>query len=166
MFRRTHRDAPAGSGQRPATTAGSRARQSSSPYYARKLLTRAGTRSKTCFTSSMLRVAIPDDSPPVLANSAAWAGLKQRAQLDYHDTLPFSENVLIERIRDAEAVLNIRSSSLFTERVFAACPKLRLLSVWGTGTDHVDLGAAARFGVTVTNTPGVSAISIAEHALP
>jgi D-3-phosphoglycerate dehydrogenase len=37
--------------------------------------------------------------------------------------------------------------------------------VWGTGTDHVDLAAATRHGVTVTNTPGVSAISIAEHAL-
>jgi D-3-phosphoglycerate dehydrogenase len=42
---------------------------------------------------------------------------------------------------------------------------MRLLSVWGTGTDHVDLAAAARHGVVVTNTPGVSAISIAEHAL-
>jgi D-3-phosphoglycerate dehydrogenase len=113
----------------------------------------------------MIRIAIPDDSPPVLAPSRAWAGLKERAQLDYHDTLPFSENVLVERIRDAQAVLNIRSSSLFTERVFAACPKMRLLSVWGTGTDHIDLAAAARYGVTVTNTPGVSAISIAEHAL-
>ena len=62
-------------------------------------------------------------------------------------------------------MLNIRSSSRFTERVFAACPHLRLLSIWGTGTDHVDLAAAARHGVTVTNTPGVSARSIAEHAL-
>ena len=61
--------------------------------------------------------------------------------------------------------MNIRASSKFTERVFAACPRLRLISVWGTGTDHVDLAAAARHGVTVTNTPGVSAISIAEHAL-
>src|SRR5205823_3844879 len=46
-----------------------------------------------------------------------------------------------------------------------ACPRLKLLSVWGTGTDHVDLEAAARHGVTVTSTPGVSAISIAEHTL-
>ena len=53
----------------------------------------------------------------------------------------------------------------FTNRVFDACPRLRLLSAWGTGTDHIDLPAAARHGVTVTNTPGVSAISIAEHTL-
>jgi len=42
---------------------------------------------------------------------------------------------------------------------------LRLLSLWGTGTDHVDLAAAARHSVTVCNTPGVSAVSIAEHGL-
>ena len=67
--------------------------------------------------------------------------------------------------RDAEVALNIRSSSRFTERVFAACPKLRLVSIWGTGTDHVDLAAAARHGVAIANTPGVSARSIAEHTL-
>src|SRR6185503_6533537 len=57
------------------------------------------------------------------------------------------------------------SSCRFTESVFTACPQLRMLSLWGTGTDNVDLPAAARHGVTVTNTPGVSAPSIAEHAL-
>ncbi|HYW46467.1 MAG TPA: hydroxyacid dehydrogenase [Bryobacteraceae bacterium] len=110
-------------------------------------------------------ISIPDDAPPVLARSAVWPDLAARATLRYHDTLPGSEERLIERIGTAEIVLNIRSSSRFTARVFAACPRLRLLSVWGTGTDHVDLEAAARHGVTVTNTPGVSAVSIAEHAL-
>jgi D-3-phosphoglycerate dehydrogenase len=113
----------------------------------------------------MPQISIPDDAPAVLRASSAWPGLAARATLDYHDTLPGSENRLAERIGAAEVVLNIRASSKFTERVFAACPCLRLLSVWGTGTDHVDLAAAARHGVLVTNTPGVSAISIAEHAL-
>ncbi|SPE36641.1 D-isomer specific 2-hydroxyacid dehydrogenase, NAD-binding [Candidatus Sulfopaludibacter sp. SbA6] len=112
-----------------------------------------------------MRVSIPDDAPPVLATSAVWPDLARRAELDYHDTLPGSEDRLIERIGAAELVLNIRSSSKFSERVFEACPRLRLVSLWGTGTDHVDLPAAARHGVTITNTPGVSAISIAEHAL-
>ena len=113
----------------------------------------------------MPRISIPDDSPAVLATSAVFPALQARAELDYYDTLPGTEDVLIERIGTAEMVLNIRSSSRFTERVFAACPELRLLSVWGTGTDHVDLASAARHGVTVANTPGVSARSIAEHTL-
>jgi D-3-phosphoglycerate dehydrogenase / 2-oxoglutarate reductase len=113
----------------------------------------------------MPRISIPDDSPVVLATSAVFPALQARAELDYYDTLPGTEDALIERIGTAATVLNIRSSSRFTARVFAACPRLRLLSVWGTGTDHVDLASAARHGVTVANTPGVSARSIAEHAL-
>lgn len=112
-----------------------------------------------------MTIHIPDDAPPVLRPSAVWPELAARAGLEYHDTLPGSEDRLIARIREAEIVLNIRSSSKFTERVFAACPRLRLLSLWGTGTDNVDLAAAARHGVAVTNTPAVSAISIAEHSL-
>jgi len=113
----------------------------------------------------MIRISIPDDAPPVLRSSSAWQDLEARAQLDYCDTLPGSEERLVERIAGADAVLNIRASSKFTARVFDGCPRLRLLSLWGTGTDHVDLAAAVRHGVTVTNTPGVSAVSIAEHAL-
>src|SRR5690349_14828308 len=113
----------------------------------------------------MPKIYIPDDAPPVLRNSQVWPELEARAEIDYQDTLPGSEDGLIERIADAELVLNIRSSSKFSEKVFAACPKLKLLSAWGTGTDHIDLPAAGRHGVTVTNTPGVSAISIAEHTL-
>jgi D-3-phosphoglycerate dehydrogenase / 2-oxoglutarate reductase len=113
----------------------------------------------------MMQVCIPDDSPSILAGSEAWTLLQSFAEVAYFDTLPGSESTLIERIGTAPAVLNIRSSSRFTERVFASCPTLRLLSIWGTGTDHVDLAAAERYGVKVANTPGVSAISIAEHAL-
>ncbi len=113
----------------------------------------------------MIRVHIPDDAPPVLRSSAAWPQLAAHADLVYHDTLPGSEDGLVARIADAELVLNIRSSSKFTANVLAACPRLRVISVWGTGTDHVDLEAAGRRGIAVRNTPGVSAISIAEHTL-
>src|SRR5260221_7220726 len=102
----------------------------------------------------MPKIYIPDDAPPMLRPSAAWAGMAARAEIEYHDTLPGPEDGLIARISDAELVLNIRSSVKFTERVFAACPKLRLVSAWGTGTDHIDLAAASRHGVTITNTPG------------
>src|ERR1035437_5765835 len=89
----------------------------------------------------MPRIAIPDDAPPVLRASAVWPGLTSRAELDYHDTLPDSEERLAERIGAAEVALNIRSSSKFTERVLAACPRLRLISVWGPGTHHATLAA-------------------------
>jgi D-3-phosphoglycerate dehydrogenase len=113
----------------------------------------------------MPQIVIPDDAPPVMAPSAAYRTLLDRQAVAYHNTLPSGEEGLTERIAGAAVVINIRSSTRFTDAVFQQSPNLRLLSLWGTGTDNVDLAAAARHGVTVTNTPGVSAFSIAEHTL-
>ena len=113
----------------------------------------------------MPSIVIPDDYPAVMAASDAYQRLIEKTPVLYYDTLPRTDDELVERISDSEVVVNIRSSSKFTPEVFNACPRMKLLSIWGTGTDNVDLTAAVRHGVTVTNTPGVSAVSIAEHSL-
>jgi D-3-phosphoglycerate dehydrogenase len=113
----------------------------------------------------MPRIVVPDDAPPVMAGSPAFQEFAQHLRVEYYDTLPGGEEELIGRIAGAAIVINIRSSTRFTENVFRQSPELRLLSLWGTGTDNVDLLAATRHRVTVTNTPGVSAVSIAEHSL-
>jgi D-3-phosphoglycerate dehydrogenase len=110
-------------------------------------------------------IVTPDDAPPVLAPSAAYPRFAQEHRVEYHDTLPGSSERLVERIHEAEVVINVRSSTQFTAAVFEACPMLRMVSIWGTGTDNIDLRAAAARGVVITNTPGVSAPSIAEHTL-
>ena len=112
-----------------------------------------------------LLIVVPDDAPAVLGRSAALNRLRDLAEVRYFDSLPQNAAELVERIRDADVVVNIRSSCRFTREVFEACPKLRLLSIWGTGTDNVDLPVAQDRGVAVTNTPGVAASSVAEHAL-
>jgi D-3-phosphoglycerate dehydrogenase len=111
------------------------------------------------------KIVIPDDAPPVLGPSPVMQECRDRAEVTYYDTLPDSEEELIERIAGFPVAINIRSSVRFTETVFARSPGLRMVSIWGTGTDNIDLASAARHGVTITNTPAVSAISIAEHAL-
>ena len=80
-------------------------------------------------------------------------------------TRPAGPGELVDRIRDSEIVINIRSTSKFTADVLDKCPVLRLISIWGTGTDNVDLAAARARGIRVTNTPGVSAVAVAEHTL-
>lgn len=80
-------------------------------------------------------------------------------------TRPETNDELIERIREANAVVSIRGAVPYPKDVIEACSKLRILSIWGTGTDHVDLLTAKASGVIVCNTPAVSAISVAEHAL-
>jgi len=108
-------------------------------------------------------VVIPDDAPPVMASCAAYPSFARDYRVEYHDSLPGDR--LVERIREAGIVVNIRSSTQFNESVFALCPRLKMVSIWGTGTDNIDLHAASARGIVVTNTPGVSAPSIAEHTL-
>ena len=112
----------------------------------------------------MLRIVIPDDEPAVMTPSAAYARLKGHDVRTLNDR-PSSPDELVSRIRDATIVINIRSTSKFTADVLQQCPQLRLISIWGTGTDNVDLDAAKARGVRVTNTPGVSAVAVAEHTL-
>jgi D-3-phosphoglycerate dehydrogenase / 2-oxoglutarate reductase len=53
----------------------------------------------------------------------------------------------------------------FSEEELAAAPCLRVIAVHGTGMDKVAHAAAAARGITVVNTPGVNARSVAELAL-
>src|SRR5919197_214866 len=85
-------------------------------------------------------IVIPDDAPPVLSRSDAIRQLRDHDHRLY-ETLPADSTELIARIGDADAVINIRASTRFTAGVLAECPRLRLISIWGTGTDHVDLAA-------------------------
>jgi len=76
-----------------------------------------------------------------------------------------TEAVLIERLKESEVVISTRAFTLLTGRVLSSCPRLRLISILGTGTDNVDLKTAAKLGIMVTNTPGTNALAVAEHAV-
>jgi phosphoglycerate dehydrogenase-like enzyme len=65
----------------------------------------------------------------------------------------------------ADAVAGIVSTDPFDKRVFAACPKLRVLARTGVGFDSIDLEAATAAGVVVTTTPGVNNEVVADHTL-
>lgn len=111
-------------------------------------------------------LVVPDDEPPVLANTFLEPRVRALAdQVEWHFDRPADEDETIRRIKNADAVINIRSSVRFTQKVLAACPRLKILSVWGTGVDHVDLSAASELGITVSNTPAYGAPYVAEHAL-
>ena len=111
-------------------------------------------------------IAIPDDFPSVFEGSAAHERVKALGALRlFTERGAEDEAELARRIGKARVAVNIRAYARFTESVFRACPGLRMISIWGTGTDNVDLAAAARHNVTVCNTPGVNAYAVAEHAI-
>jgi D-3-phosphoglycerate dehydrogenase len=109
---------------------------------------------------------VPDDYPPVLSGSKAEAELRALGDVRIHTERGADrESELIRRLGDATVALNIRAHARFSARVLASCPNLRLISVWGTGTDHIELAACRERGVHVASTPGVNAHAVAEHAL-
>lgn len=65
----------------------------------------------------------------------------------------------------AELLINVRAYSRFDAEALEHAPRLRLISVVGTGVDNIDLEAARSRGVTVCNTPGVASEAVAELAL-
>jgi phosphoglycerate dehydrogenase-like enzyme len=109
-------------------------------------------------------IVVPDDFPSVFEGSAAHDQARRLGEVRLHSERGAEEEAeLIRRIGDARVAINIRAYARFSDAVFQACPALKMISIWGTGTDNVDLDAAARHGVTVCNTPGVNAIAVAEH---
>jgi D-3-phosphoglycerate dehydrogenase len=71
-----------------------------------------------------------------------------------------TEDELIELLPDVDGVL--AGDDEFTERVYAAAPKLRVVSKWGVGIDSIDTEAAARHGVEVRNCRGSMSDAVAD----
>lgn len=111
-------------------------------------------------------IAVPDDFPSVFEGSAAHDAAKKLGETRVVSARGADEeSELIKRIGRARVAVNIRAHAKFSDGVMAACKEMKLISIWGTGTDNIDLEAAGRRGVTVTNTPGVNAFAVAEHAI-
>jgi D-3-phosphoglycerate dehydrogenase len=71
---------------------------------------------------------------------------------------------LLAKIGDYDAIL-VRSATKVTKEVIEAGKKLRVIARGGVGLDNIDAVTAASKGITVLNTPGASAVSVAELTL-
>ncbi len=109
-----------------------------------------------------MKIVIPDDFPPVYEGHPELERLRQYGNTVIYSSKAASTEELLQRLQEAQIVINVRSYTIFDRALFAALPELRLISILGTGTDNVDLSAASEAGVVVTNTPGASTVSVAE----
>ena len=111
-------------------------------------------------------IVVPDDFPSVFEGSEAHERARSLGELRvYTERGADDEQELARRIGAARVAVNIRAHARFTEGVFRECPALKMISIWGVGTDNIDLVAAAHHGVIVSNTPGANAYAVAEHAI-
>ena len=74
-----------------------------------------------------------------------------------------ADHEVAERIQDAEFVL--ANKIRLTDELLVRCRELRFIGLTATGTDNVDLDAAARHGVAVCNIRAYCTQSVAEHVL-
>jgi D-3-phosphoglycerate dehydrogenase len=111
------------------------------------------------------RITIPDDFPPVVTGSAAERDIRSLGELRIFCSKAETEDELVERLKESEVVFSTRAFTHLSGTILASCPKLRMISILGAGTDNVDLKTAAELGITVTNTPGANALAVAEHTV-
>ena len=68
-----------------------------------------------------------------------------------------------ERLKDADVAIS--NKIMIDADTFAACPNLKLVLVTATGVNNVDLDAARKHGVVVSNCQGYGTPSVAQHTL-
>lgn len=88
--------------------------------------------------------------------------LKQDFKIDFLRG-PLTENQLLPVIGDYDAILC--GDDHLNKNVITAGYKgrLKVISKYGVGLDKIDLKTAKKFGIPVTNCPGVNQNSVAEH---
>ncbi len=104
-----------------------------------------------------MKIVIAD---PIFLTDEYRKRLEALGDLEIYDRAPASPEEFIRRIKDAEIVIVGRYG--FTADAFRSAPKLKMISLWQTGYDNVDLEAATKQGVIVSNVPSYAFDSVAE----
>src|SRR5689334_19672192 len=111
-------------------------------------------------------IVIPDDFPSIFRGTPAEQRCARLGEVRvFSERGADGEAELIRRLTGAQVAINIPAHAHFSDAVLAASPAVQLISIWGTGTDNIDLQSAQRRGVTVCNTAGVNANAVAEHTI-
>lgn len=92
------------------------------------------------------------------------AEVSTRITLRGGEARPASRERMQEEGRDAE-MLVVTYLDRVDDEMLASLPSVRQVSSYGVGVNHIELAAAARRGVTVTNTPDVVTDATADLAM-
>ncbi|KTC87513.1 MULTISPECIES: D-2-hydroxyacid dehydrogenase [Legionella] len=102
------------------------------------------------------------DAKPLINDNLSLDKLCQLGEVRlFEQTL--SETEIIERAQAAEIIL-VNKVKL-NDYHFAQLPRLQYIGVTATGTDNVDIHAATKRGIIVTNVPCYGTDSVAQHVI-
>ncbi|MFC0408256.1 2-hydroxyacid dehydrogenase [Roseomonas elaeocarpi] len=96
--------------------------------------------------------------------------VEARAVRDYRCTprtedAPLNREALVREAAGMEAILCAAGDPLDAATIEALPASVRMLATFSVGTDHIDLAAAGRRGLVVSNTPDVLSVATAEIAM-
>ncbi|MEZ6131535.1 MAG: NAD(P)-dependent oxidoreductase [Planctomycetaceae bacterium] len=109
-------------------------------------------------------VVIPGDDPPLVGRSQCLDQLRELADVRLYSDRPANDAEMLKRLKPADVLLNSRSAVKVSGEVLHQLPKLKMIAVCGIGYDSIDIEAASRRGIVVSNIPGRTATVVAEHA--
>ena len=89
-----------------------------------------------------------------------WDSWRQYGDLTVYDRTPYETTAIVERCAGAEAVLTNKTP--FTAATLEQLPALKYIGVTATGYNMIDIAAAKRQGVIVTNVPGYGTASVVQ----
>ncbi len=78
---------------------------------------------------------------------------------------PLSRDQLSAAMRDCDVLVPTVTDRIDAEMIEQAGDRLKLIASFGAGTEHIDLAAAAKRKIIVTNTPGVFTDDTADIAM-
>ena len=71
------------------------------------------------------------------------------------DDRPMSQAELVAAVKEADVLVPTITDRIDAALIEQAGPNLKLIANFGNGVDNIDVAAAAKKGITVTNTPNV-----------
>ncbi len=93
----------------------------------------------------------------------SWDSLKEFGELTVYDRTPYEDEVIAQRIGDAEVVFTNKCP--VRRAVMDVCPNLKYISVLATGYNIVDTAYAGARGIRVSNVPTYGTASVGQFAI-
>ena len=81
------------------------------------------------------------------------------------DDIPMNRDQLAAAMADCDVLVPTVTDRIDADLIAGAGERLKLIANFGAGTDHIDLAAAAKRRIMVTNTPGVFTDDTADIAM-
>lgn len=91
----------------------------------------------------------------------SWEGLHLLGDVTVYERTP--AELVVERIGDAEIVYS--NKTVISEETMGQCPNLKFIGVLATGYNVIDVKAAVKLGITVTNIPTYGTDAVSQYTI-